>query len=728
MPLPQKRLIPGLLLALAIAALAAPPLWWNEGNPPVIDPAAAENNHGPANIGQAKHIAKSALDALRPILPAVADQIEADLVGSGKPIPSWAAPANQAEIDKNHAPLLIGQLKAIADPFYNRLHAAAPAWLEAERVLNATNHPGSIFPWTSAATDDDNKGMANIGQLKAVFSLRFEHDADIDGMPGLWEEAVGLDQDDPGDADTDLDDDGLTNLGEYENGTDPAWPDSDLDGTTDGDEVLQGTNPKDPSKKPVAEWFVLTGNLGPEEVKSRSRTVTIPKGKSRLLVVALHSEEYPGYTENFSEFDDLLTWDIRPQGKDPVTGEVHVNDRHTDWELALVDGVEILGFSPAHIETSAKYSAPGDSDLVIEIDLSATNVSDGSLPSTVMVGLLPVEIEDNLVATGVDAVSKTAATGDVGYMEDFWIMAPLQGPPLPNGKAYENLTKLSIGMGGSATGKLSAANATPDTDMADEAVSDQIALNGEPLDVLWQGLGTGVDSEAPVKTNINGSGEYFPLPVKVKAMKYREVTVDVYPLRKNSTARNVPLPEGDPNDLKDLETHLNTVFAYQLNVWFDVQYHPQTVYGYDPDNNSYVGLFETEISDLATDDVYRIDNKHIRIFLLDSVNIREFNGLEGQLYRGRAYPDGDMAIIWTGLNAGNQPLHQEIWRTTAHEIGHIFRLEGHPDQNQGPAPLPGTNQSMRLMHSVDYIQPGAKILVKKEWDVIETRLKVKLEE
>lgn len=307
-------------------------------------------------------------------------------------------------------------------------------------------------------------------------------------------------------------------------------------------------------------------------------------------------------------------------------------------------------------------------------------------------------------------------------------MAPLQGPPLPDGKTYENLTKISIGMGALATGKLSSANASPDTDMDEIAVSDQMPLNGEPIEVLWQGLGTGVDSEEPVKTNINGSGESFPLPVKVKAMKYRYVTVDVYPLQKNSTTREVPLPEGDLNNLKDLKTHLNTVFAYQLNVWFDVQYHPQTVYGYDPDDNGYVGLFDTEISDLATDDDYMIDSKHIRIFLIDSVNIRELNAIEGGLFRGRAYPTGDMAIIWTGFNAGNQPSKQEIWRTIAHEIGHIFDLEGHPDQNQGPAPLFGTNQSIRLMHSDNYIDPGAKILVKKEWDVIETWLKEKLEE
>jgi hypothetical protein len=567
-PLPPKKLVPGLLLTLVVAAFAAPPLWWSEGNPPVIAPGAPENNQGPANIGQAKHMAKSALDALRPVLPAVADEIEADLVGSGKPIPSWAAPANQAEKDKNHAPLLIGQLKAIADPFYNRLHAAAPHWLEAERTANGTNHPGAIFPWTSAVSDDNNKAIANIGQLKAVFSLRFEHDADIDGMPGLWEEATGLDQDDPTDADTDLDDDGLSNLGEYENGTDPALPDSDLDGTTDGDEVLQGTNPKDPSKKPVAEWFVLTGNFGPEEVKSRSRTVTIPKGESRLLVVALHSEEYPNWTESFSPFDDILTWDIRPQGKEPVTDEVHVNDRHTDWSLALVDGVEILGFSPAHIETTAKYSAPGDSDLVIEIDLTATNVSDGALPSTVMVGLLPVEVKENganlannnIAETGVDAVSKTAVAGDIGYVEDFWIMAPL------GGAAYENRTLFRIGMGASDTGELTCVNGTP--------TPAQLDLDNNDETIVWRGTGTGVNSEEPVKTNINGSVEKFPLPVKVKAMKYRTVKLRVCRVKKDlGGGAFVDIDGSIVPDEEEFEEYLNRLFGYQLNAWFEVTIH-----------------------------------------------------------------------------------------------------------------------------------------------------------
>ena len=225
MPLPQKRLIPALLLALVIAAFATPPLWWSTGDPPVIAPGAPENNQGPANIGQAKHMAKSALDALEAALPGLASHIEADLVGNGKPIPSWDAPATQTERDKNHAPLLIGQLKAIADPFYNHFHAIVPNWLEAERTANGTNHPNSIFPWSAETTDDNNKGIANIGQLKAVFSLRFEtiatFDYDGDGMPDLWESDQGLDPNDPDDANADADGDGLTNAQELAAKRDP---------------------------------------------------------------------------------------------------------------------------------------------------------------------------------------------------------------------------------------------------------------------------------------------------------------------------------------------------------------------------------------------------------------------------------------------------------------------------------------------------------------------------
>jgi hypothetical protein len=223
MHLKPKRFLPGLVLLAAATALAVPPSWWTDGEPPVIDITAAPNNHGPANIGQAKHMAQSALAALRQAAPAIADQVEADIVGPGKPIPNWDPPANEAERDKNHSPLLVGQLKATAAPFYSRLNAVAPEWLESERIANGTNHSNSIFPWTTVITDDQNKAVATIGQVKSVFSLRFDFllddedvDSDGDGLSDAWEIANGFDPlGSSGEAYADGDQDGMTNATEH---------------------------------------------------------------------------------------------------------------------------------------------------------------------------------------------------------------------------------------------------------------------------------------------------------------------------------------------------------------------------------------------------------------------------------------------------------------------------------------------------------------------------------
>ncbi|MGC6564536.1 MAG: LamG-like jellyroll fold domain-containing protein [Akkermansiaceae bacterium] len=70
-------------------------------------------------------------------------------------------------------------------------------------------------------------------------------DSDSDGMSDEYEDMFDfLDKNDGSDAALDEDDDGLTNLEEFENGTTPDNDDSDSDGLTDGDEVNNlGTNP-----------------------------------------------------------------------------------------------------------------------------------------------------------------------------------------------------------------------------------------------------------------------------------------------------------------------------------------------------------------------------------------------------------------------------------------------------------------------------------------------------
>jgi len=71
-------------------------------------------------------------------------------------------------------------------------------------------------------------------------------DTDDDGMDDKWERQNELDPFDDDDAKDDLDDDGLTNIEEYEAGTDPSNEDSDGDGIPDGWEVDFDMDPNDP--------------------------------------------------------------------------------------------------------------------------------------------------------------------------------------------------------------------------------------------------------------------------------------------------------------------------------------------------------------------------------------------------------------------------------------------------------------------------------------------------
>lgn len=92
------------------------------------------------------------------------------------------------------------------------------------------------------------RGVAQESNAVTAYVLRLlaAPDADADGIPDAYEDARPniLNRNDPADAGENPDNDGLTNLREYQLGTDPEDADTDNDGLNDGPEVDQhGSSP-----------------------------------------------------------------------------------------------------------------------------------------------------------------------------------------------------------------------------------------------------------------------------------------------------------------------------------------------------------------------------------------------------------------------------------------------------------------------------------------------------
>ncbi len=113
-----------------------------------------------------------------------------------------------------------------------------------------------------ASEDPDNDGLSNLEEyqvgwgdewIKIYTTDPHDPDTDGDGMPDGWEVKYGLNATDPRDAVLDPDNDGLSNLEEYLHGTDPLDPDTSGDGIPDGWKVHWGLDPLDPSDA-LEDW------------------------------------------------------------------------------------------------------------------------------------------------------------------------------------------------------------------------------------------------------------------------------------------------------------------------------------------------------------------------------------------------------------------------------------------------------------------------------------------
>jgi hypothetical protein len=203
--------IKGSLLActfgfLAVSLWGDVPKWWQQRQ--VLAPETVADDFALLNQGQLKQFALGAFlegevglpDGVSWEVRSLLDQwTYVDETGLRMPLVS--------ETTDDYAPVNLGQLKAVAQVFYDQLIE-----LGVKRA----------YPWTGGVPDD--YALANLGQAKAVFDFDLRavdasNDPNGSGLPDWWKiryfGALEVDSTE------DSDGDGMSNLEEFRSGTDP---------------------------------------------------------------------------------------------------------------------------------------------------------------------------------------------------------------------------------------------------------------------------------------------------------------------------------------------------------------------------------------------------------------------------------------------------------------------------------------------------------------------------
>lgn len=140
---------------------------------------------------------------------------------------------------------------------FNQTDATMTFWTDRNQVVEFDlANPAPAYKWFRYRVTAVGAGSS----MHAISEIEFfgaDIDSDSDGIPDSYEDRYAfLKSQSPADAVLDYDNDGLTNLKEYQIGTRPDLVDTDGDGISDGAEVAAGSNPLGGNPKIVSMAFV----------------------------------------------------------------------------------------------------------------------------------------------------------------------------------------------------------------------------------------------------------------------------------------------------------------------------------------------------------------------------------------------------------------------------------------------------------------------------------------